>query len=754
MRDDPVPDVSSRAPFLITSCLGGIVALVAGTWFVTHSAPGLTFHDSGEFGLAAASAGVPHAPGAPTWTSLATFFTRLITAADPVRATNILSGLLAALSLGLLAMLVRTWLRITHPDLPTWTNLAGAAAAALVLAGSPAFLQQGLITEQYTLLTTLLLAVLLTATFLVPAADRPRPGARWPGIVAVVAMGAGLSLVTVELPSAWLVFVLPGTAAIVLLGRLLTRGAPVAADVWTAAWLGFLWGRACGNHLSQLVLGTVVVWALIEAGGRKPRVVGRLAVMAAAGFLLGLSVFVWMMLRSRTDPVLDWGNVETWERLWWAVTRLDWSSRPLGEAPPGFLAAWLGSFGIVHQVGWPGTALAAVGLVAVLRRGRRWASWLSLAVLPYLIGIYLAHARQQGIGLDYITNYGISDWHLPLHLALAALAGWGTCLLLAVGTRRARRRWLTWSVTCALLVVLFLRGVEPRRQASRRHDDTGRRFVEALFAGTPRRALVAVAESEHAFMMAYSRYAARKRPDTWIAYARPGFGPFFANGSQADRWSAQRQDRFLATLAAAKNVNPVRAPELSPVDRTTRPLIVDFPRENPAAATHLLPRGLLYEVMGEPVPPAAVREAERRWRSGTARALPTPDTRARRPVRYAWYRVHLHRSEYFNLLGLWPEAVAAATEAVAWLPDQGAGQYALGFALMNGGQPAHAARALRSAVELDPDLAGPRTMLAGIALDNGDHEEARRLLTEELERFPDDDDALTLRRYMQQGSNR
>lgn len=754
MRDDPVTDASNRAPFLVSVGLGGIVTLVAAAWFVTHAAQGLTFHDSGEFGLAAASAGVPHAPGAPAWTSLAALFARLVAGADPVRATNILSGLLAALSLGLLAMLVRTWLRITHPELPTWTNLAGAVAAALVLAGSPAFLQQGLITEQYTLLTTLLLAVLLTATFLVPAAGRPRPGTRWPSIVVVAAMGLGLSLVTVDLPAGWLVLVLPGMAAMVVLGRLLAHGAPVAADVWTAAWLGFLWGRACGNHLSQLVLGAIVIWALVEAGGRRPRVLGRLAVMAAAGFLLGLSVFVWMMLRSRTDPVLDWGNVETWERLWWAVTRRDWAVRPLGEAPPGFLAAWLKSLGIVHQVGWPAAALAVAGLVAVLRRGRRWLYWLGLAVLPYLVGIYLAHARQQGIGLDYIANYGVDDWHLPLLLAVAALAGWGTCLLLAAGARRTPLRWLTWSVACVLLTVLFLRGVEPRRQASRRHDDSGRRFVEALFAGTPHRALVAVAESEHAFMMAYSRYAAQKRPDTWVAYARPGFGPFFENGSQAGRWSAQRQDRFVAGLSAAKNVNPVRAPELTPVDRTTRPLIVDFPRENPAAAAHLLPRGLLYEVMGEPVPSAAVRQAEREWRSGPARALPAADAQARRPVRYAWYRVHLHRSEYFNLLGLWPEAAAAATEAVAWLPDQGAGQYALGFALMNGGQPAHAARSLRNAIALDPALAGPRTMLAAIALDAGDRVEAQRLLAAELERFPDDPDALTLRRYMQQGSDR
>ena len=382
-----------------------------------------------------------------------------------------------------------------------------------------------------------------------------------------------------------------------------------------------------------------------------------------------------------------------------------------------------------------------------------WLAWLALAVLPYAVGIYLAHARQQGIGLDYVANYGVGDWHLPLYLALAILAGWGTSVLLAAAPWRRRGRWPAWGVAGCLLVVLFLQGAVHRRQASLRDDTAGRTFVTALLGGVPERALVAVSESEHAFMLAYARYGQRQRPDTWLVYARPGFGPFFAQGAQAGTWSVERQGRFVAGLAAASPTNPVRAPELSPADMLSRPLIVDFPREHPAAAAFLLPRGLLFEVANEPVTHEAVRVAERRWQGNGGRAVPEPDPDGRRSVRYAWFRVHLHRAEYFNLIGLWTEAAAAAHAAAAWMPEQGLARYALGYALLSRGETARAIRALQQAIELDPNIAGPRTILAGLALDAGDRTAARRLLTEELARLPDDPDARALWQYLQQGGN-
>ena len=629
----------------------------------------------------------------------------------------------------------------------------------LVLAGSTSFLTQGLITEQYTLLTTLMLAVLLAATWMTPERQWP---ARWharirAGVVLGIGLGlaagaSGVQLHRLDDPMAtgimaWLIFVVPGCGLILLLGRLFERRCGSDTHLWLAAWLGFLWGRSCGNHLSQLVLGAIVVWALIESCRQRPDRFWRLVSMTAAGLILGLLVFVWLLMRSRLDPVMDWGNVESWDRIWWALMRRDWETRSLSELPSGFLTAWLRTFQLHQQLGWPALALAVTGLFASWWQGRRWLGWLVLAVLPYLIGIYLAHARQQGIGMDYIQQYGVGDWHLPLYLALSILSGWGMAHLLAVGLRRMTKMAWLQGAACCVLVLAFWMGTDHRQQASLRDDHAGQDFVDALLLSVPKQALVVVSESDHAFMLGYTRYAQQKRRDIWLTYA--DLGSYFGQGKGAGTWSPERQGRFIASLLANPEQHPLRAPSMTRTRMTQSPLIVDFPREQPASIAFLMPRGMLFEVMNQPVPQSDVRQAEREWIKDHGDDLPEPDAGQRLPVRSAWARVNLYRAEYFNMLELWPEAVNSAKSAVAWMPEHAVAWYSLGFALLQQGDHNRASEALLQSVGIDPDISGPRTALASIALNQGDKATARRLLLEELERHPDDPSAQAFWEYMQ-----
>jgi tetratricopeptide (TPR) repeat protein len=158
---------------------------------------------------------------------------------------------------------------------------------------------------------------------------------------------------------------------------------------------------------------------------------------------------------------------------------------------------------------------------------------------------------------------------------------------------------------------------------------------------------------------------------------------------------------------------------------------------------------MLFEVMNQPVPQSDVRQAEREWIKDHGDDLPEPDAGQRLPVRSAWARVNLYRAEYFNMLELWPEAVNSAKSAVAWMPEHAVAWYSLGFALLQQGDHNRASEALLQSVGIDPDISGPRTALASIALNQGDKATARRLLLEELERHPDDPSAQAFWEYMQ-----
>ena len=88
-----------RKLWLLVSLCVFCVSLFVFWW---NAAPSVTFHDSGEFAMAAASAGIPHPPGAPTWTALASAFVRIGGFKDPARGTNLFSGLCAAFTLAML----------------------------------------------------------------------------------------------------------------------------------------------------------------------------------------------------------------------------------------------------------------------------------------------------------------------------------------------------------------------------------------------------------------------------------------------------------------------------------------------------------------------------------------------------------------------------------------------------------------------------------------------------------------------------
>jgi hypothetical protein len=75
--------------------------------------------------------------------------------------------------------------------------------------------------------------------------------------------------------------------------------------------LSFLYALSFGNHMSAVLLVPAVLFILIatyRVAIFRPK---RLSLVVAL-FLLGLSVYLFLPIRSAQNPILDWGNPETW----------------------------------------------------------------------------------------------------------------------------------------------------------------------------------------------------------------------------------------------------------------------------------------------------------------------------------------------------------------------------------------------------------------------------------------------------------
>lgn len=166
-----------------------------------NTAPGISFHDSGEFALAVQSAGIPHSPGAPTWMILNLIFKLFTFGSEAARSANLFSAFCGSLTAAFSSAFVfRHFSDRSNP-----VRWLAAVITGLSIIATGAFLEQSFIAEQYTLMTAIMSAILL-----VIQTNDGNPQPKW------------------------------------------------------YALMGLLWGLAMGNHPSQVILGFALLLPVIQ----------------------------------------------------------------------------------------------------------------------------------------------------------------------------------------------------------------------------------------------------------------------------------------------------------------------------------------------------------------------------------------------------------------------------------------------------------------------------------------------------------
>jgi tetratricopeptide (TPR) repeat protein len=257
----------------------------------------------------------------------------------------------------------------------------------------------------------------------------------------------------------------------------------------------FVCGLGATNHTVMGVLavaigvfGVATDWTVVRRG--------RTIAGAAAAFALGLLVYLYLPLRSRFDPPVDWSNPETASAVLRVVTRRDFWERRWLEGPADLVPItwdYLRSLG--PELSWAGAALALVGVVAGARR--RWPVLLPLLVMLANLAAVALHGSRSDIFI----------WHryyIPSYIMAALLAGMGAHALLERLPRRAR-----WALLAVPLVAMVLRYREFDRSRYRIADD----FSRTLLASLPPGAHLTASDDNILFVLMYLRFVEGLRPD-------------------------------------------------------------------------------------------------------------------------------------------------------------------------------------------------------------------------------------------------
>jgi hypothetical protein len=257
----------------------------------------------------------------------------------------------------------------------------------------------------------------------------------------------------------------------------------------------FVCGVGATNHTFMAVYAAAAGAFVVVTEVRVLRRGGTVA-KAAGAFAAGLLVYLYLPLRSRFDPPLDWSNPETPSALWRVVTRADFWERRFVEGPLDLLPIvgdYLSSLG--PELAWAGAALAAAGLFHGLRR--RW---------PVLLPLLVMAANLMAVAL-HGSRSDIFIWHryyIPSYLMGAVLAAIGAHVLLERVPARLRP-----AILIIPLAALVARYGEFDRSRYRVADD----FSRTLLAQLPPGAHLIASDDNILFVLMYLRFVEGARPD-------------------------------------------------------------------------------------------------------------------------------------------------------------------------------------------------------------------------------------------------
>ena len=329
------------------------------------------FIDGGELATVPYVLGIAHPTGYPLWTLLTHLFSKIPLASEEIVRLNIFCALAASGGAIFFYYTLLILLRHRGSAAGPFGDIVPAAFATLSLAYSQTFWDQATSIEVYGLHLFLECATLLTfARALLP----------------------------------------------------LVKGNQIDLRRW---WLfAFTLGLCFCNHLTTILLAPAFLFLYFSVF-RGSRQGVRLILTLIPPFLLGLSVYLFLPIRSAENPILNWGHPSTLERFLWHVSGKQY--RVWMFSSTGAAAKQWNHFvdAVPHEFFYFPLLLSLFGAWRLFWSDRR--------VFTFT-GLLLAGC------IAYSINYDIHDidsYFLLAHIAIALFAGFGAfeALRLAGGIR-------------------------------------------------------------------------------------------------------------------------------------------------------------------------------------------------------------------------------------------------------------------------------------------------------------------------------
>lgn len=345
---------------------GLVIALMAFAVYCRTLSPGVGTEDPGEIATVLHTLGIAHPTGYPLYTMLGFLFTHALPGEPDIWKMNLFGAVLTAFSVYLFHEVFRFFFSgngrrlFAREDsgVDPGSDRFAAAAATVVYSFSAVFWFEAVSVEVY-----------------------------------------ALHLVFLGLTS-W--FFLRALVA-------LSDGAACADRRWRL--FAYTLGLSFAHHMMTVLLAPAFLWLFFRLLGFGRAAWTRIA-LAVPPFLLALTAYLYLPIRSTAGPVMNWGEPTTLTALSRHLTAAQYGAQMFSSREIAGRKLLQFTSDLPQDFGWPAVVLAAAGIVLLLlRKGGR----------PLLAFSLLVFAT----GLFYAVNYAFDDpnFHLHAHFMIALWAG-------------------------------------------------------------------------------------------------------------------------------------------------------------------------------------------------------------------------------------------------------------------------------------------------------------------------------------------
>jgi len=421
------------------------------TVYLSTLSPTVQFIDSGELAVVCAKLGIAHPTGYPIYNLLGRIFC-LLPVKDIIFRVNLMSLFFVCFSNLILFFII---LEVIEPTFPkkegedfkkSYWKIWAAFLACLIFSFTPTLWSQAISNEVYSL--NILFYNLIIILLLLWRSNLGRPGSKRFFFLLI-----------------------------------------------------FLYGLSFGNHMSTILLLPALIFFIMATWGWltfDPKGI----ILSFFLFFLGLSIYIYLPLRSSQNPLLDWGNPETWSMLKRHVTGWQYQVWMFSESTERLYASLLNFIKLFfHQFPFYLLPLSLLGIYEIFSKDQKF--------LFFLLILFFAN-------IFYGINYDIPDidpYFLMSFLANSILVGAGLYSLFQIIDKLKIKRVLSYGIIFCFILLPFLLLKNNYYKSDRSKNYLAYDFACNLMRSVKKDAIILTDVWDHYSPWLYLRHVELKRPD-------------------------------------------------------------------------------------------------------------------------------------------------------------------------------------------------------------------------------------------------